>query len=160
MRTILIIPNETLLFSDSKPLIDPDRIRHPYLQELDGELFGPGFNTAIPANVVDASYAFLLEIMAPGLKNKTIEIDVNDELLTICARIEDNYLRESDDYCRREFIPKGFSRSFRLPENVRANDMAVDYTNGIISVLIPKIRPKESSRRTAAFVSGQYDPIG
>ena len=81
-----------------------------------------------------------------GLRKEEIKISVEDNVLKLSG--EKKAEKEDKDknyhYVERSF--GHFERSFRLPKDVRAEEIKAKYKNGILSVEIPKselVKPKE-----------------
>ena len=98
------------------------------------------WNGSQPAvNVKEDAEAYSLEVAAPGYEKDAFEIKVEDEVLTISTeKKEVEEAKEGEKYTRREFKYNAFKRSFNLPETADATKIAASYTNGILSVSIPK----------------------
>lgn len=104
-------------------------------------LGGTQYNqTAVPpVNVKETDTAFTLELVAPGLKKENFNIEIDKDLLTISSEIKaENTEEQEGKFTRREFRSASFKRSFKLPENVKAEDINASYQDGILTVSLPK----------------------
>ena len=104
------------------------------------------YNTTpnVPAvNVKETETAFVLELAAPGLKKENLKINVEKNTLTIGYQSEQKNEETTDKFTRQEFAFNSFERSFRLPKNVNADEIKAAYTDGILTVELPKIEQKE-----------------
>ncbi|WP_020602587.1 Hsp20/alpha crystallin family protein [Spirosoma spitsbergense] len=104
------------------------------------------YNTTpnVPAvNVKETETAFVLELAAPGLKKEDLKINVEKNNLTIGYQSEQKNEETTDKFTRQEFSFNSFERSFRLPKNVNADEIKAAYTDGILTVELPKIEAKE-----------------
>ncbi len=98
-------------------------------------LYGEEFNKLV--YTFDDEYE--LELLAPGLEKRDIDIDVDyNNVMTISAEADDEEKEEKRICQRQEFANKGFKRSFQLPEDAISDDITAIYRNGIISLFIPK----------------------
>lgn len=92
----------------------------------------------IPAvNVKELDKQFTIEIAAPGQKKHDFEIELENNLITISSSTN----TESEDlkaFTRREFSLNAFKRSFTLPDSVDNTKIKADYSNGILSINLPK----------------------
>lgn len=97
-------------------------------------------HTAVPpVNVRETETAFSLELVAPGVKKESFNIEIDNELLTISSEAKaETAEKEEGKFTRREFRSTSFKRSFRLPENVKAEDINAAYQDGILTVSLPK----------------------
>ena len=51
---------------------------------------------------------------------------------------------ETEGYHKREFYKSSFERSFILPKNVSKNEISATMTDGILNVIIPKLKEEKS----------------
>ena len=70
---------------------------------------------------------FVLSGDLPGFEKDDIDVSWYDCRLNIAAE------RENEERGRR----RTYHRSFRLPKEVEADDIAASYTNGVLEVVIP-----------------------
>jgi len=96
---------------------------------------------SLPAvNISEDDNKFCVDIIAPGFKKEDFKINIEDEMLTISAEAE-NESKEEDankQYSRREYSHSSFTRSFRLPESVKDDNISAEFNNGILKLNIPK----------------------
>jgi len=102
-----------------------------------GDFFGKRF-TDPAANIIESVDSFQLEIAAPGLVKDDFKINLENNILTISAEIEDEKREEGKNYSRKEFYYGSFSRSFTLPKTIDLDKIKADYDNGILKVALPK----------------------
>jgi len=88
-------------------------------------------------NVLDRDDEFQIEIAVPGLDKKEISIDVERNKLKISSKGSDKQ-KVIDDFLRKEFDFKKFSKVFELPESSDAEKIEARYINGVLKVHIPK----------------------
>ena len=89
-----------------------------------------------PANITEEDERFILSLYAAGLKKEQFEISVNDDILTISYRPQQEEKEESFIY--REFRSTHFSRSFQLNGKVLPQEISAEYTDGVLRVVLPK----------------------
>ncbi|AUD02562.1 Hsp20/alpha crystallin family protein [Spirosoma pollinicola] len=98
----------------------------------------------VPAvNVKETETAFLLELAAPGLKKEDLKINVENNKLTIGYQSEAKTEETADKFTRHEFSLNSFERAFKLPKTVNADAIKAAYTDGILTVELPKVEVKE-----------------
>lgn len=92
---------------------------------------------------VETEKAYELHAAVPGLDKKDFNIEVSDGLLTISG--ERKFINEDKGKTYHSVETKygSFSRTFQLPENVDANKISAEYTNGILKVNVPKDETKK-----------------
>ncbi|WP_375445037.1 Hsp20/alpha crystallin family protein [uncultured Fibrella sp.] len=94
-------------------------------------------------NVKDTEAAFLLEVAAPGAKKENFSLSVNQQVLTLSFKDEHNSEEKKDAYVRQEFNFQAFERSFRLPKTVNVEGIKATYTDGILTVELPKMEEQK-----------------
>ena len=94
----------------------------------------------VPAvNVKESAAAFHLELAAPGLKKEDIKVNVENNTLTIGYQPAEKANETTEKFTRQEFGFTAFERSFRLPKSVNADGINASYTDGILTVELPKL---------------------
>jgi HSP20 family protein len=105
-------------------------------------------NASIPSvNIAETNQGYTIELAAPGLSKDDFKINLEDHVLTIWSKKEDNKEEKADKFIRREFSYSSFSRSFSLPEGVNEDKIQANQKDGVLSIEIPKqeeIAPKLS----------------
>ena len=101
----------------------------------------------LPAvNVKETETAFHIELAAPGLKKEDLKINVENNTLTIGYQPEAKTEDTTPAYTRQEFSFNAFTRTFRLPKTVNADQITAAYTDGILTVALPKVEVKEENK--------------
>ncbi len=91
-------------------------------------------------NISETEKDFIIDVIAPGFLKEDFKLNINDDVITIDAEAKSEENDETKDYTRREYHFNSFTRSFRLPENVKAEAIEAAYHNGILQILMPKIK--------------------
>lgn len=112
---------------------------------LNEDFFSLGKSNVPSVNVKEEESEFQIEVAAPGYKKDSFNIEIKDNYLTISSKNESTKEDKNDKYHRREFYSSSFERSFYLPEGVDAEDIKASYTDGILSVSVPK-KPKVENK--------------
>jgi len=102
-----------------------------------GDFFGKRFSDPA-ANIIENNDSFQLEIAAPGMTKDDFKINLENNILTISAELEDQKREEGKNYSRKEFYYGSFTRSFTLPKTIDLDRIAADYVNGILKITLPK----------------------
>lgn len=102
-----------------------------------GDFFGKRFSDPA-ANIIENNDAFQLHIAAPGMNKEDFKIDLENNILTISAEVEDAKREEGKNYSRKEFYYGSFSRAFTLPKTIDTDKITADYENGILKIALPK----------------------
>lgn len=107
----------------------------------------PGFITgAIRADIKEKENEYIVEAEIPGLTKEQIEIQYENNTLTIIARQQNERNEEKDQYLRRERHYGEMRRSFYL-ENVMEDRIGAQYRDGILHITLPKDKNKETKRK-------------
>ena len=79
----------------------------------------------------------------PGINTEDLDITMEGRTLTITANRATAELEENQSYLRRERWSGSFSRSWKLPYNVDADAITADYTDGILTVTLPRVEAEK-----------------
>jgi HSP20 family protein len=95
----------------------------------------------------------------PGLKRENIEIDVENNVLTLRGekREERTEGEQNAKYHLAERRYGVFTRSFVLPRDVDAERISASFENGVLTVVIPK---SERARRRRIEIGGMESDNG
>lgn len=89
-------------------------------------------------NISEEDGHYNLSVAAPGLQKSDFKIDLNGNMITISANKEENKEEKKENFTRREYNYTSFSRTFTLPEEVEKDKIDASYTDGVLSVILPK----------------------
>ncbi|MCU0427539.1 MAG: Hsp20/alpha crystallin family protein [Candidatus Kapabacteria bacterium] len=88
-----------------------------------------------------------LHVELPGLAKEDVHLTVSDDrVLTIKGERKNEHKDEGKNYVRVERVYGEFSRSFQLPENVKADGIDAKFDNGVLNITLPKTeeaKPKQ-----------------
>ena len=106
-----------------------------------------GTQTWAPAvDVFETNDAVVLKAELPGLSTEDVNVEVDDNVLTISG---ERILRDSVEkgqYYRLERSYGTFSRSLTLPQGIKADEVAATFTDGVLEVTVPKadqVKPRK-----------------
>ena len=122
---------------------------------FDDDVFAfPSLARAIPAaNIRETSLGYEVELSVPGYRKEDFKVKLEDDVLTIDARREEEKKEEKERYTRREFRASSFTRSFRLPKGVRSDGITATYENGILKLVVPRNAESGQSRSKEIAIS-------
>ena len=103
---------------------------------------GSTFSFVPKVDVIEEEKAFEIHVAVPGMNKEEFKIDLNDNFLTISGERKQNKEKKENLYRSFETQYGSFSRSFSLPENVDAEKISAQYSNGILVVNVPKDEKK------------------
>ncbi len=105
---------------------------------------------SIPAvNILENLPNFVVELAVPGLSKEDFSIEVEEDTLKIASKKAAEKKEESNEtlYKRKEFHYANFKRSFKLPENIKTEEIQANYENGILRVTLPKMEEKKAFKK-------------
>ena len=115
-----------------------------------------GFRTAgvFPAlQVSESGDSILVRAELPGFDPKQLDVTVENHTLTLAGTRERHDETEGVSYHRREREWGAFRRSVTLPTRVEGDKVKATYTDGILTVELPKAaeaRPKQITIQAGA----------
>jgi len=99
------------------------------------------YNAIPEANISENENKYQIELAVPGLEKKDIKVEIEKDILKVRHESQEKKENENHRYSRREFLYKGFTRTFIIPESVDDSKMKAKYENGILILELPK-KPK------------------
>jgi len=119
-------------FSDIDRMFDDDMFLMPmHLSRLGNANFPA-------ANIRETEKEYNIELAVPGMKRDDFNIEVDENMLSISCQKEEDIKEDKEGYKRREYNYSSFSRSFRLPETIKAESIKAQYDNGVLNIKVPK----------------------
>lgn len=122
---------------DMLPLFNT-MVENFFANDNDFESWWKGAKSMPAVNVVENDQNYVMEVAAPGMKKEDFNIEVKEGMIVISAVNKREEEKKDDNFTRREFSYSRFTRSFRLPENVKADEIAANYEDGILKLDLPK----------------------
>ncbi len=105
-------------------------------------------------DVKESADGYRLEAELPGVSRENIRLSVDDGALCISADLNERKKEEKGSYLYSERRSGHVERRFDLEGSDEAN-IAADYRDGVLTVLLPKQKPEEKkSARTIAIGDG------
>ena len=121
-----------------------NRLKPTLLDELfDDRWFNfDTFNQTFPAvNTIEKDNQYLLEIAVPGMDKKDFEIEIQNDLISISSiSKQEKEVKDNLNYNRQEFNYNSFHRTFSLPKEVDQSKIKAIYSNGILTITLPKLK--------------------
>lgn len=103
--------------------------------------------TWLPAvDVLENETEIIVRAELPGMTQDDIELDLQNNVLTVKGEKEKESKEEKENYHRIERSYGNFSRSFTLPCDVKAEDVKATFKDGVLEVVLPKVeevKPKK-----------------
>ncbi len=136
-----------------EPLRDLTSFRDDF-NRLVSRTFGDGERTWTPAvDVIETGDSVVLKAELPGLTAEDVDVEVDENVLTISGEREFRDEVEDGRYHRIERSYGRFSRSLTLPQGIKADAVSATFTDGVLQVTVPKadeVRPRKVTIDTGA----------
>ena len=113
----------------------------------------------IPAmDVVETDDHFVLRADLPGLNEGDVNIELDDNVLTISGERKAEHEQRNEGFYRVERASGSFSRSLTLPEGVDAEGIQASFDSGVLEVRVPKPE-QQKPRKVQISVGGTAKTI-
>lgn len=99
-------------------------------------------------DVAEKDNSFEIRMDIPGVESKDLDVEVHGNTVTISGSRKEEKEEKGKTFHRIERSSGSFSRTVTLPCSVTEKEVAAEYTNGVLSVILPKseeARPKKVS---------------
>ena len=122
------------------------------LKEIEKNLYtqvgnNEGVTAFVPTvNTREGEFAYHVDVDLPGVKKEDIKIDLNKGVLTISGERKTKEEVKQEDYYKIETYFGKFSRSFTLPDNVDIENIEAKSDNGVLEIVIPKLKDDVSKK--------------
>jgi len=103
--------------------------------------FNPKVNTR------EGKEAYHIEVELPGIKKEDVDVKADGNVLTISGERKLRKEVKEEDYHKVESSYGVFSRSFTLPEKVDIENIHAESENGLLEIVIPKLKIDTSSKK-------------
>ena len=110
-----------------------DRFFEPRWDEF--ELVG---EWAPKVDVVETKDAVVVKAELPGMEQKDINVELENQVLTIKGEKHQEKEEKSERFHRMERSWGAFSRTFRLPAAVEGGKVNATFKSGVLTVTLPK----------------------
>ncbi|TME20657.1 MAG: Hsp20/alpha crystallin family protein [Chloroflexi bacterium] len=113
----------------------------------------------LPLDVKEVGDGYEIQAAVPGFKPEEVEITFSDGVLRIQAEHSMQSSQQQGGYLRKEVAYGNYQRNIQLPGDVRENDIAASFEDGILSVHVPKV-PRPEPKRIQIAGRSQKKEIG
>ena len=122
------------------------------LREIEKSLYSQnanneGVSAFVPiVNTREGEFAYHIDVDLPGVKKEDIKVDLNKGVLTISGERKTKDEVKQENYYKIETYFGKFSRSFTLPDNADIENIEAKSDNGVLEVIIPKLKDDVSKK--------------
>lgn len=89
---------------------------------------------------------FVVRLEAPGMARDDFDVDLDRNLLTLSGKRELRKEEQGEDYLWQERQEGRFARTIRLPVLVQETKIEATYTDGVLTVRLPKAAPTTKTK--------------
>lgn len=111
-----------------------------FIENFFDDSFMPAFfaeNSQIRVDIRENEKEYIVEADLPGVKKEEINIELNNDRLTISVEKNEEVKEERENYIRKERRSGSYCRSFYV-ENVLEDKISAKFENGVLSMVLPK----------------------
>lgn len=90
--------------------------------------------------------ALTIKVALPGVDPKDLEVIAGEDKLTIKGCKREASVQESGYYQRVERKLRSFCRAVPLPTRARVGKIKATFSNGTLTIVVPKWKPQETRR--------------
>jgi HSP20 family protein len=109
----------------------------------DGWLSG---NFAPSVDLTEADNSFEVRMDIPGMESKDIDVQVHGNMVTVSGERKEEKEEKGKTFHRVERRTGKFSRSFTLPCAINEDEVAAEYTKGVLTLKLPKCEAAKSKK--------------
>jgi HSP20 family protein len=126
-----------------------DRINRVFRDSYSGEGRDESLTTSSFAPAVDVyedEHKVTLKIEVPGIDEKDIDVQVENNILTVHGERKIEKEEKEENYRRVERQYGSFTRTFTLPTTVDTESVSATYDKGVLKIALPKkaeAKPKQ-----------------
>lgn len=130
-----------------RPSIFNDNFTDSLFDNFFGDMFMPTPYTrtasAMTTDIRELPDSFLIDMELPGFSKEDVKAELKDGYMTITASRNENKDEKDEKgrYVRKERYSGSYSRSFYVGDNVTEQDIQAKFTDGILTVTVPKKEP-------------------
>jgi len=109
--------------------------------------------------LLDKQNSLILRVSLPGVDRKDIDVNVTSTEVNI--KCDFDYVKDTKDYgCYiSEFDYGTFNRTVKLPVEIQNELVTADYTNGILTLTLPKLEDKNKVFKVSLVEQEELTPL-
>src|SRR4051794_14172233 len=128
-------------------------------QAGNGTSGGSALRRWIPAmDLVETEDDFALRADLPGLSEQDVNIELEDNVLTISGERKAAREERKEGYYRVERPSGAFARSLTLPEGIDPDRVRASFDRGVLEVRVPKPEQRKPRKVTISAGGGSQQP--
>lgn len=100
------------------------------------------------ADLSETDEGYELQLDLPGMKKDDIHVELTEGLLTISGERSDEREDQRKGYYLSERSYGSVRRSFRVPESVKIEDIKAQFSEGVLTLTMPKTEEAQKNARS------------
>ncbi len=101
-------------------------------------LYERGFPLIPDIDISEADDEFTVIADLPGLEEKDIKVEINNNILRISGEKKVDREEKSKNFHRFERVAGSFNRSIQLPSLINEDSIQASFKNGVLTITLPK----------------------
>ena len=99
-----------------------------------------------PVNVAETEKSVVVTLEVPGMKEEDLDVEVMGDQLMISGEKKFEHEIKEKDFRRIESRFGQFSRTVKLPPDVRTDEVCAACAKGVLTITIPKLEPTPATK--------------
>lgn len=99
------------------------------------------------ADLSETDEGYELQVDLPGMRKEDITVDLSDGILTVAGERSDEREDRRKGYYLSERSHGSVRRSFRVPDTVKSDDISARFTDGVLTLTMPRTEEARKSAR-------------
>jgi len=135
------------LLTNRNPFADFDNLFRSMERNLESNWRGasPGLGV-VPMDIYEQADAFYIRAALPGVQEEDVDLSIEKDVVTLKGNVRCNYMGEGTKVYLLETPYGSFTRSVRLPETCRSDNIEAHFDRGVLTVRIPKAEKPSNVR--------------
>jgi HSP20 family protein len=101
----------------------------------------------VPAfDLVENEKEYVVRLEIPGIHKENLDINLTGNLLTVTGNREMTQEKKTETFLWQERETGHFRRTIRLPADVTADKVEATYTDGLLTIVLPKQTPVKANK--------------
>lgn len=102
--------------------------------------------------MVDEGKQFKVTMDVPGVKKNEIKLNVTENSLEVSAQHKEESEEKKKNYLQKERSQVSFYRTLPLPDKVVSGNTKAKLTDGVLEIILPKIKPTSKPKKRTVSV--------
>lgn len=99
-----------------------------------------------PTDMQETKDSILIKADLPGFRKEDVKLKVTPLTVSILAQKKSETHERTENMYRQERMSGALSRSFRLPFEINPKDVKAKMENGVLAIVLPKIKKEKAKR--------------